>query len=248
MKNQYRHIENLPGLSNDDIAKHKNFKSILDKRTENIKRNKETRKRLFKVGLSAVIIGSITIGMIYWQNLPLQKPKINPIDLKNTENVISSKDFQKLEIPTAVPIEESEKSKEEIPKVKTEINKEKEKNDTDLDKKQSEITDKSGIQIGYEKAYPTVGMDSLSNYFNEKLKYPEKVDKKEGIEGTVNVVFTITKDGDASKIEINNSLGEPFDEECIRLISNMPRWEPAVRNGKTVDSKVSLQFSFQIKK
>lgn len=248
MKNQYRHIENLPGLSNDDIAKHKNFKSILDKRTENIKRNKETRKRLFKVGLSAVIIGSITIGMIYWQNLPLQKPKINPIDLKNTENVISSKDFQKLEIPTAVPIEESEKSKEEIPKVKTEINKEKEKNDTDLDKKQSEITDKSGIQIGYEKAYPTVGMDSLSNYFNEKLKYPEKVDKKEGIEGTVNVVFTITKDGDASKIEINNSLGEPFDEECIRLISNMPRWEPAVRNGKTLDSKVSLQFSFQIKK
>jgi TonB family protein len=89
-------------------------------------------------------------------------------------------------------------------------------------------------------------MDSLSIYLNQNLNYPEEVDKSQEIEGTVNVIFTITTEGEASKIQIENSLGEAFDEECKRLISNMPRWEPAIRNGKAVDSKVSLQLSFKI--
>lgn len=248
MKNQYRHIENLPGLSNEDIAKHKNFKSILDKRTEVIQKNMETRKKLLKAGISAAIIGAITIGLIYWLDVPLQKAEINAVDIKNVENAISSSEVQKLEFPTAEHNKESIRKEEERPDAPIKTSKQPIKNETGLDKKQNEASEKPSFQMGYEKAFPIVGMDSLSNYFNENLKYPERVDKKQGIEGTVNVIFTITKEGDASKIEIQNSLGEAFDEECIRLISNMPRWEPAVRNGKAVDSKVSLQLSFNIEK
>ncbi len=107
---------------------------------------------------------------------------------------------------------------------------------------------KPSLQMGYDRAVPIVGMDSLSNYLNKNLQYPETVDKSNGIEGSVKVIFSITKEGEPSDIEIQNSLGKAFDEECVRLISNMPKWKPAIRNGKAVDSKVSLQLSFKIEK
>ncbi len=248
MKSQYRNIEDLPSLSNDDIAKHKNFKNILDKRTEQIQKNLETRKKLLKVGIFSAIIAAITIGLIYWKELPLQNAEINALDINNVENTISSNKAQKLEFPKAETDMGVEKKEKVIPNPTTKASKQPETDENGLENKQTQNSKKPAFQMGYEKAFPTVGMDSLSNYFNKKLKYPEKVDKKEGIEGTVNVIFIITKEGDASKIEIQNSLGEAFDEECIRLISNMPGWEPAVRNGKAVDSKVSLKLSFNIEK
>ncbi|WMN12176.1 energy transducer TonB [Marivirga salinae] len=248
MKSQYQNIEDLPSLSNDDIAKHKNFKNILDKRTEHIQKNLETRKKLLKVGIFSAIIGAITIGLIYWKGLFLQKAETGAVEINNVENAISSKEAQKLEFPKAESDKGIKKNEKEVPNPSTKASKQPKNNENDIENKQTQNSERPSFQMGYEKAFPTVGMDSLSNYFNKQLKYPEKVDKKQGIEGTVNVIFTITKEGDASKIEIQNSLGEAFDEECIRLISNMPQWEPAVRNGKAVDSKVSLQLSFNIEK
>jgi TonB family protein len=248
MKNQYRHIKNVPSISNDDIANYKNFKNILDRRTEEIQKNLETRKLFLKVGISFAIISAISLGLLYWKGGPTEKGVINSVDIKSTENAIPIRENQKLEIPTANVKREGIKKAKEIRVTKSKPSSTHKNKETDLDKNLPEVSDQQKFQIGYEKAFPIVGMDSLSNYFNEKLRYPEKVDKTQGIEGSVTVIFTITKGGDASKMEVQNSLGEAFDEECFRLISNMPRWKPAVRNGKKVESKVSLQLSFNLEK
>ncbi|WP_375579783.1 energy transducer TonB [Marivirga tractuosa] len=236
MKNQYRYIEHLPSLSEEDIAKHKNFKNILDKRTGELQKRIDTRKKILKGGLSIAFIGAIALALIIWENYTSQKEGIIAVDIENLDNVISENEAQKLELPTA------KREQQDKPKAITNRMKTKEKPIN----KQTESSEKPSFQIGYQRALPIVGMDSLSHYLNQNLNYPEEVDKSQVIEGTVNVIFTITTEGKASKIQIENSLGEAFDEECKRLISNMPRWEPALRNGKAVDSKVSLQLSFKM--
>lgn len=99
----------------------------------------------------------------------------------------------------------------------------------------------------YAHAEPDDGYPALYAYFNETLTYPPAA-VADSIEGVVTVVFSINTEGRPEKIYIDQSLGEPFDREAIRVIQNMPLWKPATYDGKPVSSKMSLPLTFQIKK
>jgi protein TonB len=86
------------------------------------------------------------------------------------------------------------------------------------------------------------GMEELSNYLNKNLKYPYLA-KKQGIEGKVIVEFSITERGEIKEIKLQNSLIDDLDREAIRLIKNMPRWQPAVQNG--IPQKIRYQLPIQ---
>lgn len=93
-------------------------------------------------------------------------------------------------------------------------------------------------------ARPENGFQDLNRYLRENIQYPEE-HKGSRIKGNVTVVFTIETDGRISKIRVNKSLGEAFDQEAIRLIKNGPSWEPATdREGNSIASemKVSIRF------
>lgn len=246
MKNQYQYIEHLPSLSEKDIDQYKGFKKILDRRTEQLQKKLERRNKFLKGGLSVALIGVIAIGLTYWEITPFQKDEIIAVDIKNVDNAISENNILKLDIPKAKSPRGNDSKQNLISHLPSKTKERPITEDSIKDKKLSVNSEKPSFKLGYQRALPIVGMDSLSNYLNQNLKYPEDVDKNEGIGGTVNVLFTITEEGNTSNIQIQNSLGKPFDEECRRLISNMPKWKPAIRNGQAVDSKVSLQLSFKI--
>lgn len=99
----------------------------------------------------------------------------------------------------------------------------------------------------FTQAEPVDGYPALYAYFNQALTYPPEA-MADSVEGVVTVIFSISVEGRPEKIYIDQSLGEPFDREAIRVIQHMPLWKPAAYNGKPVPSKISLPLTFQIKK
>ncbi len=108
-----------------------------------------------------------------------------------------------------------------------------------------EESEKETSQV-YVQAEPTDGYPVLYEYFSRELKYPKEV-LADSIQGVVTVVFTINSEGKPVNISIEESLGEAFDREAMRLIENMPSWNPATFNDKPVASRISLPLTFQIK-
>ncbi len=99
----------------------------------------------------------------------------------------------------------------------------------------------------YVPASPKAGYDALYRYIQETLTYPTSA-LRDSIKGVTNVSFIINQEGKAERITIEQSLGPAFDLEVIRVISQMPLWNPAQLNGKPVPSKLSLPLTFEIKK
>jgi TonB family protein len=104
----------------------------------------------------------------------------------------------------------------------------------------------SSVQPQYIGAEPVEGFPALYAYFDRELKYPLQA-LSDSIQGVETVAFLIDKSGKPGKIEIQQSLGEVFDWEVIRLLQNMPPWKPATLNGKPVVSKISVPFTFRKK-
>lgn len=97
----------------------------------------------------------------------------------------------------------------------------------------------------YSGASPKEGFENLHAYFNEYLVYPEE-EFQARKEGTVLVSFLINEAGKAEKIKITRSVSPAIDQEAIRLIREMPAWNPADVNGKPVISRLNLPVNFRI--
>lgn len=90
------------------------------------------------------------------------------------------------------------------------------------------------------------GNEALVKFMTENIKYPKAL-AKENIQGKVFVEFTISKDGKVMNPQVVKSSGhEAFDDEAIRVINKMPDWEPGMKNGNAVDSKMTLPFMFKL--
>ena len=93
------------------------------------------------------------------------------------------------------------------------------------------------------------GKDALATqrFFGSNLFYPQEA-KAQKMEGMVLVQFVINADGkiDQNDIKILRSPGQPLSEEVIRLIRKMPKWQPALRNGKPVRSYFTLPITFKM--
>lgn len=89
------------------------------------------------------------------------------------------------------------------------------------------------------------GDEALAEYMEENLNYPELA-KRQGVEGTVILKYTITKTGEIRDIEVVQSVSEEIDKEAIRLVSKMPAWTPAVKSGKVSEIKYQLPVTFQL--
>ena len=60
------------------------------------------------------------------------------------------------------------------------------------------------------------------------------------------VTFVVTTEGEIRDIQILKGLGFGADEESIRVISKMPRWNPGMQSGRAVNVRYNLPISFQL--
>ena len=55
----------------------------------------------------------------------------------------------------------------------------------------------------------------------------------------------VTKEGDIRDVRIVKGINENCDKEALRLIKNMPKWDPGMQKGKIVSSVYGLPIIYR---
>ncbi len=88
--------------------------------------------------------------------------------------------------------------------------------------------------------------EQLLAFINQHLRYPNEA-KARGIEGTVYVSFTVDASGRVLNPEIISGIGGGCDKEALRVVAQMPRWEPARKGTRAVPVTLHLPIRFSLK-
>lgn len=78
------------------------------------------------------------------------------------------------------------------------------------------------------------GRPAWFNYLTSTLNPNVAISSVKG--GSVLVRFVINKEGQVADIYLRKSVEFVLDEEALRVIHKMPKWEPAVQNGRNVNA------------
>jgi protein TonB len=89
------------------------------------------------------------------------------------------------------------------------------------------------------------GEKALYAFLRHNLKYPHLA-REIGLAGKLLVGFVVQKDGTIKDIRIIRGIGSGCDEEVIRVINKMPRWEPGIQGGKKVNVNFHMPVSFKL--
>ena len=90
------------------------------------------------------------------------------------------------------------------------------------------------------------GSEALLDYLSSNIHYP-KIAKLAGIEGRVIITFVVSPNGEVGDVKVVKGLGAGCDEESIRVIKAMPKWQPGYQKGEPVAVKMSIPISFSLK-
>jgi TonB family protein len=241
-------IMKKPEISEEEIRSYMDFDRLLiqNQTAKDVSGNHLVAKAMF--GMFAVAIG-VLVGVWLLNNPKAQQPNTT----KENTTSVTSMPPDSAQSKTSEPSVRKPEIIKEQPKTKEEGTPKEHETKNDADQVQNNAVEKkeeSSVDISqpvYAQAEPVDGYPTLYNYFSSELEYPAAM-VKDSIQGVVMVVFTINAKGEAEKISIDQSLGKAFDDEAIRLITNMPSWKPATYNKKPVPSRISLPITFQISK
>jgi len=82
-------------------------------------------------------------------------------------------------------------------------------------------------------------------YLNENIKYPQMA-RESGIQGRVFVTFVVEKNGSVTDVKVLRGIGGGCDEEAIRVIENMPKWNSGKQRGKAVRVQFNMPILFKL--
>lgn len=87
----------------------------------------------------------------------------------------------------------------------------------------------------------------LKKYLVKHIKYP-KAERFANITGTVYVSFIIEKDGSVSNVHIIKGVpnGPGLDSEAVKIVRDMPKWEPGIQNDGPVRVRFNLPIHFEL--
>ncbi|WP_176132794.1 energy transducer TonB [Hymenobacter sp. CRA2] len=88
------------------------------------------------------------------------------------------------------------------------------------------------------------GQEALAKYLQKNMHYPARA-LREGVEGKVFVAFTVNSTGEIVDVEVVKGLGYGTDEEALRVIRQMPRWQAGQQNGRAVSVRYTLPITFK---
>ena len=243
MKQKIQVMKNKPEVSDDEIRGYMDFDRIVANSKSMPKVSRYYAALKYLVPLLPIA------GIVFWLLLSHEKQEQSPALMNEAQSseLVPSTEISPPE--TAGEIQpENEGNGLALTEKKGEKKDGDERRPADDRKVVKQPLQKVGVDDnGYVQAEPLEGYPSLYAYFNAQLVYPE-VGVKDSIEGVQTVTFIINAEGKPENIEVKQSLGTPFEKEAIRLIENMPLWKPAMLNGISVPSRISIPLTFQIRK
>lgn len=82
-------------------------------------------------------------------------------------------------------------------------------------------------------------------YLKDNIKYPQMA-RESGIQGTVYVTFVVERNGSVTDVKVLRGIGGGCDEEAIRVIENMPKWNAGKQRGKPVRVQFNMPIKFTL--
>ncbi len=91
------------------------------------------------------------------------------------------------------------------------------------------------------------GEKEMANFLKANLKYPA-IEQKEHISGKCYVIFVVEKDGSITGAKILKGVtgGPGCDAEALRVVRQMPKWNPGKHKGKVVRVQLNLPIKFTL--
>lgn len=89
------------------------------------------------------------------------------------------------------------------------------------------------------------GMREFMKYFATNFKYPENLKITEPLRLVAS--FNVTKEGIVTGIKVLKGYSKEVDEEIIRVLKASPKWIPGEKDGKKIDSEMTLPIQVQVR-
>ena len=89
------------------------------------------------------------------------------------------------------------------------------------------------------------GVRNMNHFINSHLRYPV-IAQENGTQGQVIAQFVIQADGTLSDLKIVKSVDPLLDAEAMRVIKEMPKWQPGKQRGIAVATRVTVPIRFRL--
>ncbi|MGB0839859.1 MAG: TonB family protein [Chitinophagales bacterium] len=114
----------------------------------------------------------------------------------------------------------------------------------------------SNYNVSFSQIYTVVdqmpefggGQAALFSYIYDNMSYPTRKMKRNPLEGTVYVNFTIDEQGVVRNPLIQSGLGDdatPLHNEALKVIEEMPEWKAGIKDGKPVPVSYTVPIRFE---
>jgi len=90
------------------------------------------------------------------------------------------------------------------------------------------------------------GDAALYRFISRALVYP-KIAQDNGIEGRVIVTFVVERDGSVSNARILRGFHPSLDNEALRVIRMLPKWNPGTQGNKPVRVQYQVPVNFSLR-
>ena len=88
------------------------------------------------------------------------------------------------------------------------------------------------------------GQRAFNAYLQSNMKYPAEAQLAKFSGGKVYVQFVVNIDGTVQDLQVLKGVGFGCDEEAVRLIKSVPKWNPGIQSGIAVRSRYTQSINF----
>ncbi len=85
----------------------------------------------------------------------------------------------------------------------------------------------------------------MQRFVAKNYKFPEMA-RQMGIQGRVYIDFVIEKDGRVSNVRVVRGVDDLLDDEAVRVIKALPKFQPAKQRGKPVRMSFTMPFNLKL--
>src|SRR5262245_31118701 len=89
-------------------------------------------------------------------------------------------------------------------------------------------------------SYPG-GQAQMNNFIRHNLSTPRGYRK---VQGKVFIEFVVNEDGSLSDFRVVKGLADALDKSALRTVMMMPKWIPAKRDDKPIQTKMIIPITF----
>jgi protein TonB len=213
---------------------------------------KNKRIDFFLLGL-AIAVGAVLYGFTY--SIYDEKPEdleniIIEEDLIVMENTVQEKKPPPPPPPPEIEVVEDDvEIEEDQPEIEeNEVDQDTEMEEYEMDEEVLEETNEifEIFDVSEKASFPG-GDEGLQRFLGENLVFPPMAMEND-IEGTVNVVFVVDKNGRVKDIAIlGGKKGFGLEEEAMRVIKmTSGKWKPAKQRDNAVNMRFRMPVKFQL--